>query len=1519
MPAEAEHTAGDARKRAVAVAEFAEFVHALEEFHSKADHDVLDALRVANNGRVGRVFSEADAHVLEIGGASGAEAPAIPVADSPPPSPLVGAAASPAPPKVEEAQLPPRSSRRGKLRVRDSNVSTASQQETAATAAAAADRGKRQRTAVGRKDSGGAAAVPPSAQDEAGADKENRPAAAVAKGRGRPPLPKRKKLGGGTANPTDADGSGSKAEPVRRSGRNSGLPPEPTEGSRARGGSIVRAPHSSGGGGGCTQNSETGDNGDTSSTGDVAAAEIAELRAIKVSSMKVVDLRAALRKLGASAGGLKAVLQVRLEETIAARISELETPSPTMPTTEGLQEEGEQEEQRDAPAAGAAASSEDASSDSRLPSTRSSVAPGAALGPLTRLSMPRLSAESAAVPSPVRASPFFGDDSEQQRQQQQQQQEASAAVAVAAAAAAVGVEGALEGASGAPESVGGGDGDDCVEDLMDIDSEKLESDDDSGDDIEEMETDTSKTDQLGVQVGEAAAAGSAREEEVPETGTSGDMEESEGEGGADLPLSPVPGVASGVPAAADADSDTVPVAEEVTELVQEVATVDVSGNMVEDEDEEGAEEGEVVQTEEDRKGLADEAAPEESGSPSGTAGEGGAKVEGEAAGAGDVSAKGMAVEEERPNGEAAIEDKMEVEEPRSEGATPKDIFVPPALEDKSVGHGSVSSSSGTQSFPCKTPGSAAVSRSSTSLLSSGGSSITNVPRNDSGVGPPGGSGGDVVGGKRARPIAAQETPGSTAGSAVPSSVGRSGGGGGGGKRPKTGKEKVSLQEIMSQMRKTYAKKGGTPGAASKAGNAGARKAAADFMATRKPEEVAAAAPAAPAPAAVPSTPALKPDARSEAAVAAAAEAPPAPAASGPTSAEPAEPSAAPVAVGKPSNLITTLHSFTSVLSKKNAAGAGAAPVGKWDRLAAGAGASSNARTVPALRKAEEARLLEERRARERAASRVRTQAGGGATVAAAAGKQQLQQPHAASASAARSQGERVTPSGAMARVGAAKACATQATAAGSKSAGVTEGKAVPSAGTGGAPSQPHLAPLRVTGMLSKLVPGGVAGPAGLGTEEIALPPSSRKVSDLSSSNLPEPFRRSEDLFVGGAAAAAAAAAAADCDNASVRSAGSTSSSCFSMGVSSTAGGRPSSTVSSSERVEKKIRDQRAKIALKRQVRLEKIKAEEARKKAELETKELRDAARLEASRRAKQETEARLREQKAQRQAEVEQRREQERADKEARDARERQEKEARRLAAVAEAKAKAAQEGAAIKAQQARKPEPAAVAAPAAAPAAALTIAGATAVEGKPVAVLKRVSPAAAPASSADPTSTAGRPAAAVAAAAPASSSGLKAAVTTAVAASASSSSHATAAGPEYSGAASAKGKAAAAGTAAAGTGVVESYEMSDHDGDTSESESDEEEMRERSRRSGKKIPAWAKGSALSEALTRQYATGQKVDPDKIFPEVFTCDLEAIFPVNKSRYHRRGSSANWAPDRVTPQEVLTYKRSVGIAKVQKH
>lgn len=47
--------------------------------------------------------------------------------------------------------------------------------------------------------------------------------------------------------------------------------------------------------------------------------------------------------------------------------------------------------------------------------------------------------------------------------------------------------------------------------------------------------------------------------------------------------------------------------------------------------------------------------------------------------------------------------------------------------------------------------------------------------------------------------------------------------------------------------------------------------------------------------------------------------------------------------------------------------------------------------------------------------------------------------------------------------------------------------------------------------------------------------------------------------------------------------------------------------------------------------------------------------------------------------------------------------------------------------------------------------------------------------------------------------------------------------------------------------------------------------------------IPSWAKGSALTNALTEQYSEDHQLDPDSIFPEVFSCDLEAIFPVRIS------------------------------------
>ena len=82
--------------------------------------------------------------------------------------------------------------------------------------------------------------------------------------------------------------------------------------------------------------------------------------------------------------------------------------------------------------------------------------------------------------------------------------------------------------------------------------------------------------------------------------------------------------------------------------------------------------------------------------------------------------------------------------------------------------------------------------------------------------------------------------------------------------------------------------------------------------------------------------------------------------------------------------------------------------------------------------------------------------------------------------------------------------------------------------------------------------------------------------------------------------------------------------------------------------------------------------------------------------------------------------------------------------------------------------------------------------------------------------------------------------------------------------------------------------------------------------------IPTWAKRENLLPALEKQYTGGAKgklCDPDEIFPEVQTCDLEAIFEKKKGRYTRRTSSGNWTKDRVTVEEKLVYKRTMGFAR----
>ena len=83
-----------------------------------------------------------------------------------------------------------------------------------------------------------------------------------------------------------------------------------------------------------------------------------------------------------------------------------------------------------------------------------------------------------------------------------------------------------------------------------------------------------------------------------------------------------------------------------------------------------------------------------------------------------------------------------------------------------------------------------------------------------------------------------------------------------------------------------------------------------------------------------------------------------------------------------------------------------------------------------------------------------------------------------------------------------------------------------------------------------------------------------------------------------------------------------------------------------------------------------------------------------------------------------------------------------------------------------------------------------------------------------------------------------------------------------------------------------------------------------------GLQIPEWAQKANLHRALERQFADGpDRLDPDKLFGEVLTCNLDAIFDKKKSRYQRRTSSGNWTKDHVTIAEKLTYKRTMGYAK----
>lgn len=123
------------------------------------------------------------------------------------------------------------------------------------------------------------------------------------------------------------------------------------------------------------------------------------------------------------------------------------------------------------------------------------------------------------------------------------------------------------------------------------------------------------------------------------------------------------------------------------------------------------------------------------------------------------------------------------------------------------------------------------------------------------------------------------------------------------------------------------------------------------------------------------------------------------------------------------------------------------------------------------------------------------------------------------------------------------------------------------------------------------------------------------------------------------------------------------------------------------------------------------------------------------------------------------------------------------------------------------------------------------------------------------------------------------------------------------------------------AGMGIGESYAISDREESSDEDyDSDGGNGEKGGKGAVKRVPDWAKGPALREALESQFNKKQKVDPDTIFPEVRTCDLEEIFKsyqagggaAKKRAYRQRQSTGNWQRDGLSSAEKIRYREDMG-------
>lgn len=107
-----------------------------------------------------------------------------------------------------------------------------------------------------------------------------------------------------------------------------------------------------------------------------------------------------------------------------------------------------------------------------------------------------------------------------------------------------------------------------------------------------------------------------------------------------------------------------------------------------------------------------------------------------------------------------------------------------------------------------------------------------------------------------------------------------------------------------------------------------------------------------------------------------------------------------------------------------------------------------------------------------------------------------------------------------------------------------------------------------------------------------------------------------------------------------------------------------------------------------------------------------------------------------------------------------------------------------------------------------------------------------------------------------------------------------------------------------------MDTYEISDRE-DSDSDYSDEDKTPSPKKR----IPRWARSVNLGPALQRQFLDPNRLDPEQIFHDIQTCNLEDIFDQKRARYSKRTSSGNWTNDKVTAMEKLVYKRQMGFTK----